>query len=124
MAAKRPASVLLIALTDVALASATCPGGWARFDEGGKCYKVTAGRFNALGCAAACGENATLACIRSSSEADFIASLTRSMGDVWIGLYQSAGAVGPAAGGTRARRARRPTLPIGRAGTQAAFTGP
>jgi hypothetical protein len=98
MAAKRPLSVLLIALTDVALASATCPGGWARFDEGGKCYKVTAGRFNALGCAAACGENATLACIRSSAEADFIASLTRSVGDVWIGLYQSPGAVEPGGG--------------------------
>ena len=100
MAASRPSSAvyLLLVLTDVALASATCPGGWARFDEGGKCYKVTAGRFNALGCAAACGENATLACIRSSSEADFIASLTRSVGDVWIGLYQSAGAVEPGGG--------------------------
>ena len=96
--AKRPASAvyLLFVLTDVA--SATCPGGWTRFDEGGKCYKVTAGRFNALGCAAACGENATLACIRSSSEAEFIASLTRSVGDVWIGLYQSAGAVEPGGG--------------------------
>ena len=100
MAASRPSSAvyLLLVLTDVALASATCPGGWARFDEGGKCYKVTAGRFNALGCAAACGENATLACIRSSSEVDFIASLTRSVGDVWIGLYQSAGAVEPGGG--------------------------
>ena len=100
MAAKRPSSAvhLLMALTDVALASATCPGGWARFEEDGKCYKVTAGRFNALGCAAACGENATLACIRSSAEADFVSSLTRSVGDVWIGLYQSAGAAEPGGG--------------------------
>ena len=109
--AKRPASAvyLLFVLTDVALASATCPGGWTRFDEGGKCYKVTAGRFNALGCATACGENASLACIRSSAEADFVASLTRSAGDVWIGLYQSAGgaerAQSPVVGGTRALRA-------------------
>ena len=98
--AKRPASAvyLLFVLTDVALASATCPGGWTRFDEGGKCYKVTAGRFNALGCATACGENASLACIRSSAEADFVASLTRSAGDVWIGLYQSAGGAEPGGG--------------------------
>ena len=96
--AKRPASAvyLLFVLTDVA--SATCPGGWTRFDEGGKCYKVTAGRFNALGCAAACGENASLACIRSSAEADFVGSLTRSAGDVWIGLYQSAGGAEPGGG--------------------------
>jgi hypothetical protein len=96
--AKRPASAvyLLFVLTDVA--SATCPGGWTRFDEGGKCYKVTAGRFNALGCATACGENASLACIRSSAEADFVASLTRSAGDVWIGLYQSAGSAEPGGG--------------------------
>jgi hypothetical protein len=98
MALAASAVYLLLVLTDVALASPTCPDGWARFDEGGKCYKVTAGRFNALGCAAACGENATLACIRSSSEAEFIASLTRSVGDVWIGLYQSAGAVEPGGG--------------------------
>jgi len=96
--AKRLASAvyLLFVLTDVA--SATCPGGWTRFDEGGKCYKVTSGRFNALGCAAACGENASLACIRSSAEADFVASLTRSAGDVWIGLYQSAGGAEPGGG--------------------------
>ena len=96
--AKRPASAvyLLFVLTDVA--STTCPGGWTRFDEGGKCYKVTAGRFNALGCAAACGENASLACIRSSAEADFVGSLTRSAGDVWIGLYQSAGGAEPGGG--------------------------
>ena len=98
--AKRPASAvyLLFVLTDVALASATCPGGWTLFDEGGKCYKVTAGRFNALGCATACGENASLACIRSSAEADFVASLTRSAGDMWIGLYQSAGGAEPGGG--------------------------
>ena len=95
MALAASAVYLLLVLTDVALASTTCPDGWARFDEGGKCYKVTAGRFNALGCAAACGENATLACIRSSSEAEFIASLTRSVGDVWIGLYQSPGGTEP-----------------------------
>ena len=96
--AKRPASAvyLLFVLTDVA--SSTCPGGWTRFDEGGKCYSVTAGRFNALGCATACGENASLACIRSSAEADFVASLTRSAGDVWIGLYQSAGSAEPGGG--------------------------
>ena len=96
--AKRPASAvcLLFVLTDVT--SATCPGGWTRFDEGGKCYKVTAGRFNALECAAACGENASLTCIRSSAEADFVASLTRSAGNLWIGLYQSPGGAEPGGG--------------------------
>ena len=96
MAAK--CTTLLRVLTLVARSSAACPGGWTLWDDGGKCYKVTAGRFTALGCATACGENASLACIRSSEEANFTASLTRSVGNVWIGLYQSAGGAEPGGG--------------------------
>jgi hypothetical protein len=101
--AKRPASTvsLLLVLTVVALSSAACPGGWTLWDDGGKCYKVTVGRFNVLGCATACGENASLACISSSSEAEFVVSLTRSVGDVWIGLYQSPGGTEPGGGWDR-----------------------
>ena len=99
--AKRPASAVYLLFVLVDVASAACPGGWTLWDDGGKCYKVTAGRFNALGCATACGENASLACISSSSEAEFVASLTRSVGDVWIGLYQSPGGAEPGGGWNR-----------------------
>ena len=115
MAAQRPATVACLLLV-IALASAACPGGWSHWDVGNKCYRLTAGLFNAYGCAAACislgvsttdaFQPSTLACISSSAESDFVTTLTSGLAAdksayssyVWIGHHQSPGSVEPGGG--------------------------
>jgi hypothetical protein len=115
MAVQRPATVACLLLV-IALASAACPGGWSHWDVGNKCYRLTAGLFNAYGCAAACislgvsttdaFQPSTLACISSSAESDFVTTLTSGLAAdksayskyVWIGHHQSPGSVEPGGG--------------------------
>jgi hypothetical protein len=77
---------------------------------------LTAGLFNAYGCAAACislgvsttdaFQPSTLACISSSAESDFVTTLTSGLAAdksayssyVWIGHHQSPGSVEPGGG--------------------------
>jgi hypothetical protein len=117
LALGRPVSAahLILILVEGVLAFTVCPGGWSHWDVGDKCYKLTAGRFNALGCATACGPNATLACISSRAEADFVATLTHSLdavriGYVWMGLHQSRGSAEPRGGWDTCASGERPNF--------------
>ena len=77
-----------------------CPDGWTH--GAGRCYKLTDASLTALGCVELCGENASLACLRSAEEnaaaTALLVSDSRSS-FAWIGNYQRLGSVEPDGGG-------------------------
>ena len=68
--------------------TALCPPGWAA-GYGNKCMSLAAASTHA-GCAAACGPNASLACIESQEDEDLAALLAMHSPSlfVWTGEYQ------------------------------------
>ena len=68
--------------------SVQCPPGWTA-GWGTKCMKLAAASTQ-LGCAAACGENASLACIESQADEDLAALVAPADLSVfvWLGEYQ------------------------------------
>lgn len=85
-------SIMLLIAVCITPIIAMCPSNWTASPRGDKCYKLTAKPTTHRGCANLCGSGASLACIRSRAENDFLRDHVVLMDEwwrgAWIGLYQ------------------------------------